>query len=200
MFVKGIAIGLAVAAPVGPVGILCVQRTLHDGLAHGLATGFGAATADALFGAVAGFGLASVAAELMQQEAILRLLGALVLTGLAARTWMRRLPATATSAPTPERLVSDYGSGLAITLSNPMTILGIIGIFAALGLQELAVGRGATLIAGLALGSALWWLGLSSAARLFRRRLGRSGLGWLNRIAALMLLAFAVIALLVAFA
>ena len=83
VFLKGLAIGVAVAAPVGPVGILCVQRTLHDGLPHGLATGFGAATADTLFSAIAGLGLASVAAELMHQEALLRLGGAGVLAVLA---------------------------------------------------------------------------------------------------------------------
>ncbi len=196
IFAKGIAIGVAVAAPVGPVGLLCIQRTLEDGLRVGLATGLGAALADAIFGALAAYGLASVSHVLVAHQDTLRAVGAAVLFLLAWGAW-RKTPPEAARAPIHVRALAGFGTGLGVTLSNPMTVMGFLGIFAGLGLDELAQGSGkaAQLVAGVAIGSALWWLGLSAGTQALRPRLGPQHLSWANKLAAILLAAFGAIAL-----
>lgn len=196
IFAKGIVIGIAVAAPVGPVGLLCIQRTLEDGLRVGLATGLGAALADAIFGALAVYGLASVSHVLVEHRATLRLVAAAVLFLLAWGTWRKKPPESA-KTPIHVRALAGFGTGLGITLSNPMTIMGFLGIFAGLGLEELTAGSGkaAQLVAGVAFGSALWWLGLSAGTQALRPRLGPAHLRWTNKLAAMLLAGFGAIAL-----
>jgi threonine/homoserine/homoserine lactone efflux protein len=196
LFAKGILIGIAVAAPVGPVGLLCIQRTLEDGLRVGLATGLGAALADTVFGAIAAYGLASISDILMAHRDTLRLVGGLVLLLLAWGAW-RKKPPEASKTPIHVRALAGFGTGLGVTLSNPMTIMGFLGIFAGLGLDELAKGhdRAVQMVAGVALGSALWWLGLCGGTQLLRPRIGPENLKWANKLAAILLVAFAALAL-----
>lgn len=197
IFAKGIAIGIAVAAPVGPVGLLCIQRTLQDGLRVGLSTGLGAAMADTIFGAMAAYGLASVSDQLMAYRDALRLVGGLLLFLLAWGAWHKK-PPEATKAPVHVRVFSGFGTGLGVTLSNPMTIMGFLGIFAGLGLDELAQGqhKAAQMVAGVAVGSALWWLGLCGGTEALRPRFGPENLKWANKLAAILLAVFGGIALL----
>ena len=196
IFAKGIAIGVAVAAPVGPVGLLCIQRTLEDGLRVGVSTGLGAALADTIFGALAAYGLASVSHLLMAHRDALRLVGAVVLVVLAWGAWRKKPPQQA-KAPVHVRALAGFGTGLAVTLSNPMTVMGFLGIFAGLGLEELARGSGdaGQLVAGVAVGSTLWWLGLCGGTQALRPRLGPQHLAWANKLAAVLLAGFAVVAL-----
>lgn len=196
IFAKGVLIGIAVAAPVGPIGLLCIQRTLQDGLWVGLATGLGAATADGIFGAVAAFGLASIADELVAHSGAIRLIGGVVLLLLAWRAWHRG-PPEQTRATIHVRALSGYGTGLAVTLSNPMTIMGFLGIFAALGLSELKAGiaTASELVAGVLVGSAIWWLGLCGGTEALKPRFGPQSLAWTNRLAAILLAAFGVFAI-----
>jgi threonine/homoserine/homoserine lactone efflux protein len=196
VFLKGIAIGVAVAAPVGPVGLLCVQRTLRDGLWVGLASGLGAAAADGIFSAVAGFGLAAVANFLVTHRDPLRLIGGVVLFVLAWRAW-RRSPPEMADAPVHAKVLSGFGTGLAITLSNPMTIMGFVGIFAGFGLEELQEGiaRAGELVAGVFVGSAAWWLGLCGGTAALKPRFGPHSLTWTNRLAAVMLAGFGTFAI-----
>ncbi|RDD62640.1 lysine transporter LysE [Ferruginivarius sediminum] len=196
VFLKGIAVGIAVAAPVGPVGLLCVQRTLQDGLWVGLASGLGAATADGIFSAIAGFGLAAVAGFLTEHRDLLRLVGGAVLFLLAWRAW-RRAPPEMADAPVHVKVLSGFATGLAITLSNPMTIMGFVGIFAGFGLGELqdGVGRAGELIIGVFIGSAMWWLGLCAGTAALKPRFGPQSLAWTNRMAAVMLVGFGIFAI-----
>ena len=196
-WLKGLAIGFSIAAPVGPIGALCIRRTLSDGRAAGLATGLGAATADALYGAVAGFGLAFVAAALTQQQFWLRLLGGLFLLYLGARTFRARPSVTA--APVGgRRLLTTYATTFALTLTNPLTILSFAGVFAGLGLGATASGYGAAapLVAGVFCGSALWWLLLSGGISLARRRVTPAGMRWVNRFSGVIILGAGALALL----
>jgi threonine/homoserine/homoserine lactone efflux protein len=196
IFAKGILIGIAVAAPVGPIGLLCIQRTLRDGLPTGLATGLGAAIADGVFGAVAAFGLASISDQLIAWQDLLRIVGGLVLFVLAYRAWYRA-PPDMPAARVHVRLISGFGTGLAVTLSNPMTIMGFIGIFAGLGLSELSHGLASAtqMVCGVLIGSALWWLGLCLGTDALKPRFGPQSLAWTNRLAALMLVGFGTFAI-----
>lgn len=198
MFFQGLVLGLAVAVPVGPIGLLCLQRSLVHGRRHGFVSGLGAATADACYGLVAALGLTAVSAWLLGLQTWLQLGGGLILLGLALR-FLLTAPqplaepaATDSNAPGPG-LLPAFASVFALTLANPATLLSFLAVFAALGLgaQPSAGFDGLLLVAGVFLGSSAWWLTLTLAAGLLRRRLDARGLRAVNRLAGLSLLLLA---------
>ena len=158
-FLKGFVIGLSVAAPVGPIGLLCIQRTLNGGMRFGFVSGLGAATADAAYGAVAGFGLSAVSTFLVDQAGWARLIGGVFLLYLAARIVLVT-PAHDKSGRDGGSMASAFTSVFALTLTNPTTILSFAAIFAGLGLVETGgdYRLAAILVFGVFLGSAAWWL------------------------------------------
>jgi threonine/homoserine/homoserine lactone efflux protein len=196
---QGIGIGFAIAAPVGPIGMLCIRRTLHHGPAVGMATGLGAAMADALYGLVAAGGL-GIAAWLIGHAAALSVVGAALLAGLgleSLRAFVRKARAPAGPEPegdmprTPPALA--FASTFALTASNPMTIVSFIGVIAALGPTAAGPGAGpgvaaALLVAGVFLGSALWWLILVALVRLVHRAISPRALRWVDLATAAVLL------------
>lgn len=193
---KGLVIGLSIAAPVGPIGLLCIRRTLAEGPAMGLATGLGAATADALYGAVAGFGLAAVSQALLGWQDALRLVGGAVLLWLGWAT-MRARPAERAAEATGRGLAGAYASTFVLTLANPATILSFLAVFGALGL---AGGGGnmdeaLALVLGVFVGSGLWWLMLSAGVGTVRRRVTPAVMTWINRVSGAVLIAFGLVAL-----
>ena len=167
-FLKGFVIGFSIAAPVGPIGILCIRRSLNHGPRAGFVTGAGAATADAVYGSIAAFGLAAFAEFLVGQRFWLQLVGGIFLCGLGMRSWWKsHLPESA--APTEGSLAAAYVSTLFVTLSNPMTILSFAAVFAGFGLaNNPSTATAATLVAGVFLGSAIWWLILSQGIGFLR--------------------------------
>lgn len=193
-FLRGLAMGFAIAAPVGPIGLLCIQRTLAAGRAMGLATGLGAATADGIWGLAAALGLGASSALLVDRGRWLVGGGGLLLLALAWRT-ARARPAERAAAVDGRALGGAFASTFALTLANPATILSFLAAFAALGLGE---GGGGALVAGVFLGSAAWWLVLVGVVGTLRRRLDRTALVWINRLAGLALAAFGLAALLAA--
>jgi len=168
---KGIAIGFAIAAPVGPIGVLCIRRTFADGRAAGFATGLGAATADALYGMVAAFGLTVVSGFLLDQQHVLRAAGGLFLCALGVKTFLARPSAPAARAPA-RGLVAAWLSTALLTLANPATILSFAAVFAGAGLGQQVYGaaQAAAMVAGVFFGSAAWWLILSGVVARWRRR------------------------------
>lgn len=206
LLVRGLALGFAIAAPVGPIGVLCIRRTLADGRLIGFMSGLGAATADAFYGAVAAFGLTVVTDLLIGQRVWVRLIGGVFLCVLGLRTLLRQPAAhpahttQATPAPvdaeTRRGIAGAYGSTLALTLTNPTTILSFVASFAVLGLAGAAGHAGAALLVlGVFLGSALWWLILSGGVGLLRTRFDTRALRAVNVVSGLMLLGFAALAL-----
>ena len=194
---RGLLIGFSIAAPVGPIGLLCIRRTLAEGRAAGLVSGLGAATADALYGAVAGFGLTFVAEFLAEQRVWLRLVGGLFLLYLGLRTFLAG-PAERAATARGFGLLGAYASTFALTLTNPTTILSFAAIFAGLGAGAAGgtVDAALLLVLGVLLGSALWWLILTGAVGLLRSRLTAPRLRWVNRLSGAGLLAFGATALL----
>ena len=184
LWFKGMLIGFAIAAPVGPIGLLCIQRTLARGRWSGVLSGMGAASADALYGCIAGFGLAALAGLLLAWQTELQIGGGLFLLYLGGKTW-RTPPAMAQAQVQPTRagLLGDYLSTLALTLTNPVTILAFLGIFAGLGLaaEQRDFAAAGWLVSGVFLGSLLWWLLLAGTVGLVRGRLTPTRLGWINR-------------------
>ena len=205
-FLKGLVIGFSIAAPVGPIGVLCIQRTLAHGRVIGFASGLGAATADAVYGCIAAFGLTLVSNLLAESQMWLRLIGGTFLLWLAWNSFTsvpadpRAANGGAASARR-HRLAGAFGSTLLFTLTNPATILSFVAVFA--GIMGNAAGGAAgggyqpafMLVLGVFLGSALWWLILSGVAGHFRERMQRRHLAWVNRSSGIIIALFGVAAL-----
>ena len=193
---RGLLLGLSIAAPVGPIGVLCIRRTLSAGRGMGLASGLGAATADATYGAVAAFGLTVVSSFLISQQMWLRLLGGAFLCYLGVRTF-RVAPATEAARTGGSGLAGAYVSTFFLTITNPLTILSFAAIFAGLGLGAAGADAGAALglVLGVFLGSALWWLLLSGVVSLLRARFDLRAMRWVNRGSGLLILGFGVLSL-----
>jgi threonine/homoserine/homoserine lactone efflux protein len=193
--IKGLLLGFSIAAPVGPIGLLCIRRSLHSGRLAGLATGLGVATADACYAAVAGFGLTGVMSFMIGARLWLTLIGGLFLCWLGVRT-LRSHPSEAALEGADLQTHHAYLSALALTLTNPLTILFFVAAFAALGLtvahDRLAA---VAMIAGVFTGSTLWWLLLSAAAARLRGHLDTRWLQRVNWISGAILLGFGLYAL-----
>ncbi len=189
-FLKGIAVGIVIAIPVGPVGILCVRRTIFDSRLAGFVSGLGAATGDAMFAIIAGFGLTAVANLLIGYQNWLRAGGGAFLVVIGISALAKELPVGA-----PQRvrdtLLRDYVSTFALTVTNPVTILAFAAIFTAIGLSgEAATWAGAAiLVAGVWVGSLLWWLAVIFGAGAFLPVFEPRHLEWINRISGVILLA-----------
>lgn len=196
LFLKGLAIGFVIAVPVGPIGLLCTRRTLTDGRACGLVSGLGAATADALYGFVAAFGVTFISDFLVSQYGWLRLVGGLFLCYLGVRTWSAP-PREGKAATRASGLVGAYASMFFLTLANPVTILSFAAVFAGLGFAQTNVTylSAAVLVVGVFVGSSLWWVTLSSGVGLFRQKFDAAGLRWVNRISGAIIAAFGLFAL-----
>ncbi len=195
---KGLLIGFSIAAPVGPIGILCIRRTLAEGRLAGLLCGLGAASADAVYGCIAGFGLTVVAGLLISQHMWLSLIGGIFLCYLGVKVFLARPTPTDTITVKSTGLAGAYASTFFLTLTNPATILSFTAIFAGLGIASSASDylSATTLVLGVFLGSALWWLILSSGVGLFRAKFTPARLGWVNKLAGGIIGGFGVVVLL----
>ena len=227
LFLRGLALGFSIAAPVGPIGVLCIRRTLAEGRAAGFASGLGAAVADGLYGAVAAYGLTAISRTMQQQQFWLRLVGGVFLCWLGVKTCLARaasgsnvgqasrLPsAESASAALPSgpgqagrlpyiegrnvRIGGAFASTLFLTLTNPMTIISFGIVFAGLELGGPASDYVAAtaMVLGVFLGSAFWWLLLSTGVGAFRERLQPAQLRWGNRLSGLIMLGFGLFTLL----
>jgi threonine/homoserine/homoserine lactone efflux protein len=197
LFLKGLIIGFSIAAPVGPIGVLCITRTLAEGRITGFVSGIGAATADALYGCIAGLGITYISNVLIGQQFWLRLLGGIFLFLLGVRTFWSK-PAEAASKTTGKGLAGAYASTLFLTLTNPVTILAFAAIFAGLGLGNAGgdYTAGMLLVTGVFLGSAVWWLFLSTGVGLFRAWFNGARLTWVNRLSGVIIAGFGFLAFL----
>ena len=193
---KGVAIGLAIAAPVGPIGILCIRRSLTAGWLAGFASGLGAATADGIYGCIAGFGLTIISDFLISQQFIIRLVGGLFLCYLGVRTFLSPVSQEAATTREAKSFLGKYLSTFFLTITNPMTILAFVAIFAGLGLGKVNNSFGAgLLVLGVFLGSAVWWLFLAFLASQLRHKLNSFLLQWINWISGIIIITFGLVAL-----
>lgn len=195
LFLQGGLIGLAIAAPVGPIGVLCIQKTLARNRLHGLAAGLGAATADALYGLLAGLGITALTHLLLDARTPIQLGGGLFLCYLGYRTFTADTAAQAARVGC-TGIGGTYLSTLLLTLANPVTILSFMAIFAGMGAYARGGGDTLMLVFGIFSGSAGWWLLLSGLADRFGRRLLKQGSSGLNRVSGALLAGFGLLALL----
>jgi threonine/homoserine/homoserine lactone efflux protein len=189
-FLQGMVVGVALAAPVGPVGLLCIRLALTQGRWTATAAGMGAATADGIFGAVAGLGLLFIQNAIARFDTQLSLIGTAIIFAIGIATW--RKPASLDSAPpSPFTLARDFALTFSMAITNPATMFAALAMFAALGPVD-AVERpvhAVLLVSGVFLGSAMWWLFLASLVIGIRQRI-TNNIGWVNKGSALLLFAF----------
>jgi len=193
---KGLIIGFSIAAPVGPIGILCIKRTLSMGRWVGLISGMGAASADAIYGCIAAFGLTFISNFLIHQQIWLRLIGGGFLCYLGIKIFFST-PVDSAAQSSHLSMLNAYGSTFFLTLTNPLTIFPFAAIFAGLGLAEESGNYlSATItVLGVFLGSACWWILLSTGVSLLRVRFKPAGFQWLNWISGSIILGFGITAL-----
>ncbi len=196
-FLKGLIIGFSIAAPVGPIGLLCIHRTIMVGRATGFISGLGAATADAFYGSIAAFGLTTLSTLLTRQQEWFRLLGGFFLCYLGLKAFFSK-PAAQIVSVKGKGLTGAYLSAFLLTLTNPVTILSFMAIFSGLGLvsagrNDMAAG---VLVCGVFLGSALWWFFLSTGVACCQKKFNVHGMKWINRVSGLLIVLFGLYVLL----
>jgi threonine/homoserine/homoserine lactone efflux protein len=190
LFLQALLIGLSIAAPVGPIGLLVIQRTLARGGAVGLATGLGAAVADAVYGGIGAFGVRQVIDALQAARVPLALAGGAFVLWLAWQSWHTAPAQQAARAADARGLLGCVVGTFALTLSNPATIFSFIAIFGALGARSAAASPW-LMVGGVLVGSALWWLLLCATVARLRARFDARWQRRVNRTSALLLSAFA---------
>jgi threonine/homoserine/homoserine lactone efflux protein len=192
LIIKGLIAGLAIAVPVGPINVLVASRTLRKGRVSGALSGLGAATADGLYGAVAGFSITLVIDFLMREEFWIRVIGgaALVLIGIL---YYRKAPQSLRANGDDSGGHSDFLSTLLLTLTNPTTVLSFIAVLTALGMGgHRPIWLTLLLVGGVFCGSMLWWLILVTLVNWLRDRFNEDSMRWMNRIAGLAIGGFGV--------
>ena len=199
IWLRGLFLGIALAAPVGPIGLLCIRRTLQSGLVLGLATGLGAAFADGFFAMMAAFGVSAVIGWLMAYSLELRLVGGLIMLVIALNIWVDR---RVTTLPDPDEradyhtvgaLAGATSGSFILTFTNPITIIAILTLTATLG-AGMGSGTGSAsrfdaslLTLGIFLGSCTWWVTLCGVTSLLRRRFSAKTVCQINQVTAVFL-------------
>ena len=198
-FIRGLLIGLSIAATVGPMSILCIQRTLNRGQLYGLVSGLGIATADGAYGSIAAFGLTLITNFLIHEQIWIRLIGGLFLMYLGVKTIFSKPPQRAAVLNTKTNsYLGAYASTFLLTLTNPLTILSFAAIFAGIGVGSASKSffSAAAVVLGVFSGSTLWWIILTSGISLLRKKMNSHWLLWINRISGAIITLFGLVALL----
>lgn len=197
LLLKGFVVGLSIAAPVGPIGILCIKRTIEDGKFAGFVSGLGAATADGLYGLIAGLGLTMITSFLLDYQEWIQNVGVAFLFYLGIKIFISKPAATSAKAEG-GNIYTAYFSTFFLTLTNPITILSFIAIFSGLGMSKVSEQSFSELyiVLGVFLGSTLWWFLLSNFAGLFRKQATESSLLIINKISGSIILIFGIWSLL----
>ncbi len=198
-FIRGLLIGLSIAAPVGPMGVLVIRRTLAEGRLTGLITGLGIAAGDTIYGALGGFGLTFITSFLINEQFWLRLIGGGFLIYLGLKTLLSRPAERAAEGAGKARSLPGYFiSTMLLTLTNPTTIISFAAIMAGLGIGSTSGDylSATILVVGVMLGSTSWWLILTTGISLFKNKITPAGMVWVNRLSGLIIIIFGLLSLL----
>lgn len=190
---KGLIVGLSVSIPVGPIGILCIRKTVQEGRLAGFFTGIGAALADTCYGVIAALGVSTLSSFLLEQAFWLKLIGGTFLLILGVKLFF-----TNVTDDTTEKVGKGHINNLLttflLTITNPTTVIAFLAIFAAIGLGDTnsSLSNSSYLITGVFLGSASWWLILSSTVNLFQAKFTPKRMVWFNRLSGAAIFSFGV--------
>jgi threonine/homoserine/homoserine lactone efflux protein len=193
-FYRGLVLGFMISAPVGPIGLLCIRRTVQRGLPVGFATGLGAAAADAVFGGLATFGVSAILGVVAGYKIEIQIIGSVILAFMAGNAWGTQPTSQNMQDNKVGTLVSSFMSGFALTCTNPVTVLATLAVIATLS-GQLDVSSAAIMTGGIFAGAAAWWLLLAGGVALFRHRFTDRAIGLINRGTAVLLMVIALYAL-----
>lgn len=196
LFLDGFTLGFAIAAPIGPVGVLCIKKTISSGLKMGLLGGLGASCAKMIFGIIVGFGLTSVSNFLINYNYYISLVGAIFLIYLGITIFMTK-PIMNCPNVKKENKLSAFTTMFFLTLMNPMTILSFLAVFSSLGIANTtsSYSSGLVLVLGIFLGSMCWWMFLCNVVNLFRKKINAKVLSWINKISGIVIVSFSLMIL-----
>ncbi len=195
--IKGMLIGFSIALPVGPIAMLCIRNVLTFGILSGLYTGLGAAFADALYGAVAGFGVTAVSHFLAAHSVYLKIIGGIFLCYLGIKTFFSKGAISTSDRGGVLKPSAAFMTTFFLTLTNPMTVVSFIGIYAGLGLGDVSSNFSSACVVtvGVFLGSAIWWIVLSLVMGYFKEKIDPKNSLWLNPVSGSLIFVFGVLAL-----
>lgn len=196
LLIKGLIIGFSIAMPVGPIGLLCIRNVLSFGLMCGLMTGLGASCADALYGALAGFGISTINTFLEAHSVYLQILGGLFLCYLGLATFFAKVT-TSANQESSTSLFRAFIVTFFLTLTSPMTILSFAGVYAGLGIGagESQITGAMIITAGVFIGSGIWWVILSAFTALFKDKMNEKISVWLNKLSGSVIFGFGALTL-----
>jgi len=204
LYLRTFVLGVFVAAPVGAMGMLCIQSTLERGWRTGMTVGLGIATADGIYAALAAFGVAAISSALVAWQTPLRLVGGAVLVYLGIRSILAK-PSDCAAAEEPEVTtpgihITAYASAVGLTLTNPMTIMAFGAVFASAGLvAQPGIASAAVATIGIASGSLSWWLVLVSGVTFARTAAGPRLVSAVSKVSGAVIVAFGLLAVAAAF-
>jgi threonine/homoserine/homoserine lactone efflux protein len=199
---KGLVVGFLASVPLGPVGVLCIQRTINKGKLSGMFSGMGSATVDAFFALVAALGLTYIINFIEEQQFYIQLIGGVVLIIVGARIFYANpIKQIRRHRRRKNKLIEDFFSVLLLTLSNPVAIFLFVAAFAGIGIvtSKDSSLKSSFIVVGVFLGAMLWWLILTFFVDLFRKRFRLKQLWWINKIAGIIVVVFGVAAMLSVF-
>ena len=190
-FIQGIVIGLTLAVPIGPISLLCIQRTIADGRLHGVISGLGVSTADSFYAAITVLGLTVISSLIVAYQYLFRSLAGIILILIGIRVFML-VPAGVSEKSEHETYFKDYLSMVVIAIANPMTLIFFLVILPGFGviIQESAFLPAAGFVAGVFFGSAVWWMILCGSVGSVRSRISVKNLGLINRISGVLISCF----------
>jgi threonine/homoserine/homoserine lactone efflux protein len=189
LLLEGMAVGFSIAAPVGAIGFLCIQQTLHGGIWMGIASGLGAATADTVYGIIVALGMTFTQTFLLQYKLPLTIIGGLFLCYLGIKKFFSA-PPSAINGAVNASLLSAYIVTFFLTFTNPATILDFAALFTGLSIDTSGYVNGLTFIAGVFIGSALWWFILCFSVGLLRHKISGQVLRYINYAAGIVIFGF----------
>jgi threonine/homoserine/homoserine lactone efflux protein len=191
ILLKGLIMGFAIAAPIGPIAILCIKRSLSNGRLSGFLTGLGAASADGIYALISAFGLTIISSFLIKNKTLIQVIGLIFLIYLGIKIFFEKSKEYKNSIVSKKNLFFDYFSSLGLTLSNPMTILAFIAVFAGIGIANPNYYLSSSLVVlGVFLGSIIWWIILSNLVVIFKRRLDAHSMRIINKLSGLIIILF----------
>lgn len=196
LFLKSLMIGFLMCLPLGPIAVLCIHRTLKGGRMHGLVSGLGAATADALYSLIAVLGLGIISNFLVKEQMWVRVIGGILLIYIGVRIFLSQ-PAKKETPAGDQPYFRNFISAFVLTLTNPLTFWALAAIFAGLGLvgEDINHVSAGLIVAGIFVGATLWWFILSNIANMLRGILEHGMLKLLNRIIGILIVCFGVFVL-----
>lgn len=185
LFIKGIMVGLLASIPLGPIGIICIQRTVNKGKLSGFLSGIGAASADTIFATIAGFSLTFIIGYIEEKQVVFQAIGGLVILLLGIKIFYTNpIKQLRRHKRKKNNLLEDYLSVLLLTITNPLAIFLFVALFASLGIVSDDMGITAPLltVSGVFIGAIIWWYTLTTLVSIYRSKFRLKQLWWINKI------------------